>query len=340
MERNQIVALGKALVKMNPSVATSYSFNGENLSYEAMEETLRKEFNEIAGTYNLYRENKNKCFSLIEEIVSEAVPARAIERYKDFAEIKVFAQGDKPVFTQKIGRSRAKQFITRVGLAGIYEVFKLGTKSFELETSAVGGAAEIGFEEYLDGRVDFIEIINIVLEGIDEVIYKEIAKALVASIDQLPAANRVSAVGFDEDSMDKLIAISSAYGTPTIYCTREFASKMVPQTGWVSDNMRDALWNNGYIANYKGVRVVILPQSFTDETNSKKVIDPGYAWVFSSADKPVKIALEGDTHAMEREKDDWSRDIQFYQKVGVGVVMTNNIGSYMDTSLAGHLTWE
>ena len=78
-----------------------------------------------------------------------------------FAETKTFKQGDKPMFRRKINsaRTRAKQFITRVGLAGIYEVFKLGgEESFEVQTSAIGGAAQIGFEEFLDGRADFAEV--------------------------------------------------------------------------------------------------------------------------------------------------------------------------------------
>ena len=43
--------------------------------------------------------------------------------------------------------------------------------------------------------------------------------------------------------------------------------------------MKDQMWNNGYLANYKGHRVIVLPQSFEDETNSVKVIDPQYAWI-------------------------------------------------------------
>jgi hypothetical protein len=53
--------------------------------------------------------------------------------------------------------------------------------------------------------------------------------------------------------------------------------------------------------------------------------------------KPVKIAFEGNTNVRERENEDWSRDIQVYRKVGVGVMLTNNICSYVDTTLAGKL---
>ena len=339
LEMNQLKALAKAAAEANRSAATCYSVNGENLSVSAINDTLRDQFNEIAGTYNLYRENKTKVYSLVESLLDDILPTKVLQRYADFAETQTFAQGTKPVFIRKTGKMRAKQFITKVGLAGRYEVFALGEKSFEVATSAIGGAAAIGFEEFLDGRVDWAELVNIVLEGMDELILREIAKALMASIEQLPAANRVAATGFDETGMDRLVSVVSAYGTPVIYCTREFAVKMVPKEGWISDSMRDERWANGFLANYKGVRVVLLPQSFEDETNATKVIDPGYAWIMptGSNEKPVKIAFEGSAHMREVENDDWSREMQVYQKVGVGVMFTNNMASYVDESLKGKL---
>ena len=339
LEMNQLKALAKAAAEANRSAATCYSVNGENLSVSAINDTLRDQFNEIAGTYNLYRENKTKVYSLVETLLDDIMPTKVLQRYADFAETQTFAQGTKPVFIRKTGKMRAKQFITKVGLAGRYEVFALGEKSFEVATSAIGGAAAIGFEEFLDGRVDWAELVNIVLEGMDELILREIAKALMASIEQLPAANRVAATGFDENGMDRLISVVSAYGTPVIYATREFAVKLVPKEGWVSDAIRDQMWNNGFLATYKGVRVVILPQSFEDETNATKVINPGYAWVMptGSSEKPVKIAFEGSAHMREVENDDWSREMQVYQKVGVGVMFTNNMASYVDTDLAAKM---
>lgn len=340
LEMNQLKALAKAAAEANRSAATCYSVNGENLSVSAINDTLRDQFNEIAGTYNLYRENKTKVYSLVETLLDDILPTKVLQRYADFAETQTFAQGTKPVFIRKTGKMRAKQFITKVGLAGRYEVFALGEKSFEVATSAIGGAAAIGFEEFLDGRVDWAELVNIVLEGMDELILREIAKALMSSIEQLPAANRVSAAGFDEAGMDRLVSVVSAYGTPVIYATREFAVKMVPKEGWVSDAIRDQMWNNGFLATYKGVRVVLLPQSFEDETNATKVIDPGYAWIMptGSSEKPVKIAFEGSAHMREVENDDWSREMQVYQKVGVGVMFTNNMASYVDTDLKGKLS--
>ena len=348
LDRTNLVALMKQVAKADPSAPTSYSFNGQTLSYEAMNETLRSEMNELAGTYALYRENRNTIFSMIEETLDEILPKKVIQQYEQFAEVKTFAQGDKPVFRRPntAVRQRAKQFVTRVGLAGLYEVFKLGpaeNESFEVRTSAIGGAAQIGFEEFLDGRVDFAEVTKIIMDGMDELIYKEVAAALKASINQLPPANRVAANGFDEGAMDRLITIAAAYGTPTIYCTYEFAVRMIPQEAWrYTEAMKTELWNTGRLANYKGTKVVILEQGFEDETNTRKCIDPGYAWIIpTGADsKPVKIAFEGGTIVDEYTNYDRSREIQVYKKVGVMCLLANNICAYCDTSLLGQMyTW-
>ena len=348
LDRKNLVSLMKTVAKADPSAPTAYSFNGQSLSYDAMNQTLRNELNELAGTYSLYRENKNLIFSMIEETLDEVLPKKVIQQYDQFAEVKTFAQGDKPIFRRPLAnRNRAKQFITRVGLAGMYEVFKLGpteAESFEVRTSAIGGAAQIGFEEFLDGRVDFAEVTKIIMDGMDELIYKEIASALKASINQLPPANRVAANGFDEAAMDRLITIAAAYGTPTIYCTYEFAVRMIQQEAWrYTEAMKTELWNTGRLANYKGTKVIILEQGFEDETNTRKCIDPGYAWVIpTGADgKPVKVAFEGGTIVDEFNNYDRSREIQVYKKVGVTCILANNICAYCDTSLLGKMyTWD
>ena len=337
LDKINLFELAKVTANAKKGAPTAYSFGENKFSYAELNETLRKELNEYAATPALYRENKNTIFSLMEVIVDDVLPVKVMDMYGMFAEIKQFAQGEKAIFTQKVtaaSRRRAKQFITKVGLAGVYEVFKLDGRKYELEATAFGGAAQISIEEFLDGRVDLAELLDIVMEGLDEAIYKEIAKALKSGIQNLQESNRHSQAGFSEVEMDKLVAIADSYGKAAIYCTYEFAATMVPSEGWVSDEHRNQKWNNGYLANYKGHQVIVLPQSYEDETNSKKVIDPSYAYIIPvGADKPVKIAFEGQTLVRELEGYDWSKHIDVYKKVGVGAIVTNNICVYQNTAL-------
>ena len=337
LEFKDLLSLTKTVAKAKSSAPVAYSFGDKNYSYAELESTLRDEFKELAGTYSLYRQNKNTIFALLEQTIDEVFPARVMEQYAQFAEIKTFAQGDKPIFTQKIttaSRRRARQFIGKVGLAGLYEVFKLDGQSYEVTTNAIGGASQIGFEEWLDGRVDFADVLDIVMEGLDECIYVEIEKQLIGAIGNIQPANFKTDNAFVEQKMDDLISIADSYGKSAIYCTYEFAATMVPATGWVSDEMRNQKWNNGYLANYKGHQVIVLPQSYEDETNRVKVINPAYAYIIPvGAEKPVKIAFEGQTIVDEYTNYDRSREVQIYKKVGVRAIFSNAICVYENTSL-------
>lgn len=338
LEFNEVLKLAKTVAKANPSAPVAYSFGDKNFGYSEMNEALRTEFQALAPDYRTYKINQNTIFALIEQTIDEVFPQKVLQEYGQFAEIKTFAQGDKPIFTQKIttaSRRRAKTFIGKVGLAGLYEVFKLDGKSYEVATNAIGGAAQIGFEEFLDGRVDFADVLDVVMEGMDECIYVEIEKQLIGAVANIQAANKSTETAFVESSMDRLLSIADSYGKASIYCTFEFAATMIPSDARMSDAQKDARWNNGYLGNYKGHQVIVLPQSYEDETNAKKVIDPSYAFIIPvGAEKPVKIAFEGGTIVDEYTNYDRSKEVQIYKKVGVRAIFSNAICVYRNTSLA------
>ena len=338
LEFKDMLTLTKLVANAKPSAPVAYSYGDKQFSYSDLADTVRSEFAALAPDYRTYKVNQNTIFALLEQTIDDVLPKRVLEQYSQFAEIKTFSQGDKPIFTQKItqaSKRRAKQFIGKVGLAGLYEVFKLDGQSYEVTTDAIGGAAQIGFEEFLDGRVDFADVLDIVMQGLDECIYVEIEKQLIGAVENVQGANKVSKNAFIETDMDKLISIADAYGQATIYCTFEFAATLIPSDARMSDAMKENLWlENGYFATYKGHKVVVLPNSFEDEKNTTKVIDPSYAWIIpTGADKPVKIAFEGGTIVDEYTNYDRSKEVQVYKKVGVRAIFSNAICVYRNTSL-------
>ena len=332
-----------SLVKLAVAASnkTSFSFSeNEKYSAEQTSDLLRAQMNLLAHDYRSFRENKNTIFSLIEQTIDEVLPAKVLQQYEQFADISTVAQGDKVVFVRRIteaSRMRAKQFVTQVGLAGRYETFMLDGERLEVKTSAIGSAARIGFEEFLDGRIQFSDLTDVIIEAMDEYIYREIAKALATAVEELPAPNKVTASSFDAASMDRLLAIADAYaGAPaTIYCTYEFAATMLPAEAWASNDMKNTIWGEGYLPRYKGHNIVLLPQSMEDATNAKKVIDPSNAYIINSGvEKPVKIAFEGQTAVREiSDNDDWSRDMQTYKKFGVAILTNPSICVYKNSSL-------
>lgn len=339
LTKDQLIELARANAKasLHPSVA--YSFGKEKLSAEALNETFIKELNELGSTPQNFRENQNLIYTLMEVGLTEVLPQKVMQAYGQFADVQTFAQGTKPVYKIRISeasKKRAKQFVTRVGLAGRYEVFKLDGTSLEVPTAAYGGASRIEWEELLDGRMTMNDYYSLVLEGMDEAVYREIAKALEATVENIKPANKTVQNSFNETAMNQLIMTADAYGKSTIYCTFEFAATMIPanSNAW-SDSMKEQIWNNGYFTTYMGHQVIILPQSFTDETNKEKVIDPSIAWIIpTGAEKPIKVAFEGSAQVKSFENRDWSTEIQTYQKLGVASYMVNpGICVYKNTAL-------
>ena len=308
-------------------------------SYRELESQFRDELKDLAKDFNSYRRNKLVIFELIQDAVDQILPKKVKDVIGMFADVKNYPNGTKPTFTARVGKNRAKQFITQVGLSGVYETFRLDNKNFEIKTKAFGGAAQIELEQFLDGTADFDELMQIIMDGLEEAVYDEINEALIASIDNMPAANKAVESQFDASTAKKVINTVMAYGSSaTIFCTREFAGNFQTETDYIADADKNDIRNQGYLGKYFGADVVVLPQSFEDETNTEKVINPGYAWVIpsggSAGSKVVKVALEGQTVVDEAKNADMSREVQAYKKFGVGVLFTNHIGVIEDTDLS------
>lgn len=351
MEFSELKQLAVAAMKAERGTSTTFSFGTGSESYtdEQINKALADEFKTLTGyvegkgcDYRTYEQNKNTIFALIEQTISEVLPPRIEQNYMRFADVQRVNQGDKAIFRLKVtefAKRRARTFVTRVGLAGRYEVFMLDGAQMEVQTGAIGSAARIGFEEFLDGRWQFSDFTSIILEQMDYFIYNEVAKALAAMVNNIPSVNKATVAGFDEQTMDELLAIADTYGKAAIYCTQEFANQMIPSAARISEKMKDTLWEKGWLLSYKGHEVIILEQSLTDETNTEKVLDPALAYIIPvGSEKPIKVVFEGQTHVREiTDNDDWSTDMQTYTKVGIGTVASlgqlNWICMYRNTNL-------
>ena len=87
LDRKNLFELAKVVANANPSSQVSYSFGEDKFSYSQLNDTLRNELNELAGNYQLYRENKNLIFSLIEDTIDDVLPRKVLEQYGAFAEV-------------------------------------------------------------------------------------------------------------------------------------------------------------------------------------------------------------------------------------------------------------
>ena len=257
---------------------------------------------EFAGSYNQFMKNRYDLYDIIVESIDEILPRDVMAAIGQFAEVQTVAQGQKAMFKKKLGRARAKKFLTQVGLSGVYETFRLDSETFELGAHAVGGGATIDFERMLDGAESLAEVVGIVTEGLTNAVYVEVERALVAAYDNMPATNKYKGA-WSADEMVKLMNIVRAYGQPVIFACPEFIAKMgadaiVPVAtgtgqGVYSPKDIEAIHDTGFIKVFRGATVVEIPQSFVDETNTETYVDPSRAYVFpTGAERSLRLSLK------------------------------------------------
>ncbi len=320
--------------------------NGEataNYSNKDLEKALRERFRELAKDYYTYKQNRYYIFELISSTLDEVMPNRVIDSIGQFSDVRSFAQGQRPVFKIKTGRQRGKRFITQVGLSGLYEVFRLDSREIEVPAKAYGGAAIVELEEWLDGRVDFTELTQIVIEEVADSIYYETIDAITSAVKKMPSTNRKIVNGFDHAEMTELINLARAYGTGVnLFCSPEFAGTIEPSAhygpvAFSSEQEALEMREKGYLGMYKGAPVIALPQSFEDRENKVKVMNPGLGFVIPTggdADERIaKVNLEGESIIDEYTNYDKSMEIQVYKKFGVSVLTTNYFGVYQNSDL-------
>lgn len=329
----------KTLLHGALNLSVPAEFAAQDYNYEA---ALRDELKKIAGTRSLFRRNKYDIFDLLAETLDEVLPQKVYEAVGVFAEIIQVPDGTRCEFRVVRGRQRAKQFVTRATESGVYETFRLDRDHFDVYPIAIGSAMYIDFERYLEGIEDIAIGYDIIMEGMIERLYEMIQETLLQSWNMAgrPAANKYAVNGFDAASMRKLCNTVSAYGSPIIYCSREFASEMANFLVYqekikLSDQDMLEVRERGYIGKFFGTPIVVMPQSYTDDTNTKLAMNPCFAYVIPSGkEKLVKVCMEGQAYFKEWENRDNSMELQAYKKFGVAMVNTPNYwGIYYNSAI-------
>jgi hypothetical protein len=333
-------------------------------SVKDVKDSLRAELRALAPNKYEYERNKLEIFQIIQESFDEVLPDYVGNFIGQFAEIKSVPNGQRASFIVKRGRRRAKTFVTEVGLACVYEAFRLDVDTFEVSAKAYGGAAYIDFERTLDGSEDLVEPLQLLLDGLQEAIYRELLKALIAATQNsdMPAANIASTTNFDPAEMQRIVTIAKNYGggNAVIFATPEFVAEMGPdaigmpiygpyalpatpvagnQPGYATPvyspkDIQD-IAATGFITTFRGTPIVQLPQAFVDENNDTYQVPPQYAFVFPAGNqKIIKVVFEGDTDVRDWQHRDRQMEIEIYKKFGVAILTTNDWCVYENQALA------
>ena len=97
---------------------------------------------DLMGSYNQFMKNRYDIYEIIMKAYNEILPAKVIDAIGQFADVQVTKNNQKVMFKVRKGKSRARKFITRAAINGVYETFRL---------EAEGGGGAEAFEERICG---------------------------------------------------------------------------------------------------------------------------------------------------------------------------------------------
>ena len=275
------------------------------------------------------REKEAMAFALIEEAIDEVLPKKLENVLGRFAEVKTFGRDDEVVFNiEKIGKNRAKLTISKGARGGIYRAAKLDSKHFSLGTEVYTVAVYTTLEDIILGRSSLGELYANVLEGMEEIVYKEVFNALATSAPAVGGHNKKTNTAPADlaKTIDAVAPIVKQYGVPTIFGSysalqnldNKIATSVYPEAD------KDDVRNYGFVQIYKGMRVVELPNYLVDNGNTEWFYDDNYVFVIPSDAKPVKVALRGDLYIQRNTAAVGSEKWEAHKMMGVGVAMANN----------------
>lgn len=320
-----------------------------NFTTNQVEAAFADGLRELAGSVNKFMKNRYDIYEIVISAIDEVMPKKVIDQLSAFAEVQVVGEGQKSMFRKKLGRNRAKKFLTYAAISGVYETFRLDAETFEVPTHTMAIAGTIDFQRMIDGAESLAEVMDVISESLTDGVMMEVQQALSAaySSGKFPAANLATGNTFVAANMLNVINTIKAYDdNVVIFATPAFIATMGPDAivvptanvgGVYAPEDIEAIHNTGLIRIFRGTPVVAMKQSFTDETNTKTWIDDQYAYVLPSGkEKVVKVVLEGATQIKDFDNRDNSLEVHAWKKVGTAILSYNNWGIYQNTALAGH----
>lgn len=311
----------------------------ENFAAEDVNEAAVKAIMEECGldgnsSARDFRNAEVKAFGLIEEAVDEILPKKLEGVLDQFAEVRQFARDAEVVFdVEKLGKNRAKLTISKGARGGIYRAARLDNKYFGVDTMVYTVAVYVTLEEIILGTMTLGELFSNILEGFEEIVYKEVFNALAFGsalagyprIKDGDAAVTTNKEGLGA-SLDKVLPYVKQYGVPTVFGSAVAMDLLANPGDAYHPELEDSKDRRqiGIIRIYKGVRIVELPNYLVDNGNGEWFYDPKYVFVLPAGAKPVKVALKGDMYIQRNEQATGSQKWEAHKLMGVGLAMANN----------------
>lgn len=286
-------------------------------------------------TLKSFRDNPG-LYQIIEEIIARTVPQGLSQNdfFNNFCEVKNMAEGDVPQFTIKSNSyllladiSRGNQAIRRQRIGEAQSITLVPTpKAIKLYDELT---------RVLSGRVDINDLVNAVTQATEQTRLNEIYLAWSGVINDAFGKDRYIPVAgvYDEEVLFNLIddvSIANNGAKCTLLTTMKGARKLT--TGIMGNSAKEDYYKNGYILNWNGTPVQIIPQHYEYGNISQTIFPDGKIYVIPvGMDRPIKQVIGGNDYLSVKDgtdNADLTPEVTFITSTATAVVTGDKYGIY------------
>lgn len=288
-------------------------------------------FNDKKKYYYAYQQNKYKLFQIISEIVDEIIPETVEEQFDQFAEVKSYDLGDKPVFEDFEDPARFNiSVISEANNDLIAQRVWKGRSLQTVSTEWKGAKIHTELLDVLLGRTDWASMVENIRASYESHIRLDVYNKFVATYPTISAPYSVTG-SVTVNALSELIAhVEAATGRGAVIVGTKTALGKVP-VEHLTEKAKESKNTIGYYGSFQQTPMKVLRQGYKEFTTDW-ALDNNKLIVLPDAEvKPVKVLLEGDTIIMEKGPEnflDERIEYMFKKKTGVAVLQTIKYGVY------------
>ena len=331
----------KILDLVNDLARGDFSLNvdKEKVTRKDLEEHLRNTINNDilkgATLYQAYRRNNILLFEIIEEVVNLTIANDLIEIpfIDNFVEFKNRAFGDKTAWY-----SEGKTYLSVASFAGNHwdtnrEQYDAG-EEFTLPKEWCYIHIYDELERFLLGLASFEKFTDVIYKSFNKFIKERIYVQFQNVMDVVP--KEFSANGNSQEAVGDLcdlVQTAGGYSSLTIAGTKGALRKLTDLIAnkYFADSHREAVVNTGYIAEWEGNRLMVIPQVLKPNT-LELALNDDVLFIMGGDVKPIKFEFIGDTRTQEvrdgRINNDMSMELQVQTNFGIGMMLPEVFGKF------------
>lgn len=334
MNRTAVIDLGKMYIK--GTLPKNFSENPNATPDDA----LRLGFNRIMELQDdnkviskkVLREHKVEIFAILEEILQESINEGLTDILEGFVEYRNLALGDTNEFvipdnkyfrvaTISDGNTNLRRQRLREG------------QSYQVPVHIKGVAIYEEFVRFMSGRIDFLEMINIVGESFTRSIKEDIYRAVITNFREggadTPYRETISGgVPTEKDILTVAKHLEAKTGAKVvIYGTAIALSNL--DIKYPSENAKNSYSDKGFFGKVAGLDAVEIPPMHEIGTDDFIFADDAILLLPQTSDKMVKVVNEGEAFIQDSDalnRADLQATYLLTQKIGVAVIPSSAFG--------------